>query len=204
MIIADSILDMIGEKPQGIYDCAIGPMPEDRNEMENVVRYCNKEGDDITEKYSMNNAVVYELDTFNSIIKTASKIFFWIGLFFAVFASILMANFISVSISYKKQEIGILRAIGSRSNDVFRIFFSESFVISVIEFVLTSVLCLVVVMIINNVLRSQIGILITILHFGIRQVILTLVISVAVAALASFFPVKKTASKKPIDAIRNR
>ena len=115
-----------------------------------------------------------------------------------------MANFISVSISYKKQEIGILRAIGSRSNDVFRIFFSESFVISVIEFVLTSVLCLVVVMIINNVLRSQIGILITILHFGIRQVILTLVISVAVAALASFFPVKKTASKKPIDAIRNR
>lgn len=204
MIIADSILDMIGEKPQGIYDCAIGPMPEDRNGMENVVRYCNKEGDDITEKYSMNNAVVYELDTFNSIIKTASKVFFWIGLFFAVFASILMANFISVSISYKKQEIGILRAIGSRSNDVFRIFFSESFVISVIEFVLTSVLCLVVVMIINNVLRSQIGILITILHFGIRQVILTLVISVAVAALASFFPVKKTASKKPIDAIRNR
>ena len=172
--------------------------------MESVVRYCNKEGDDITEKYTMNNAVVYELDTFNSIIKTLSKIFFWIGIFFAVFASILMANFISVSISYKKQEIGILRAIGSRSNDVFRIFFSESFVISVIEFVLTSVLCFVVVMIINNVLRTQTGILITILHFGIRQVILTLVISVAVAALASFFPVKKTASKKPIDAIRNR
>ena len=204
MIAADSIIDTIGEKPHGIYDCAIGPMPKDRNEMESVVRYCNKEGDDITEKYTMNNAVVYELDTFNSIIKTLSKIFFWIGIFFAVFASILMANFISVSISYKKQEIGILRAIGSRSNDVFRIFFSESFVISVIEFVLTSVLCFVVVMIINNVLRTQTGILITILHFGIRQVILTLVISVAVAALASFFPVKKTASKKPIDAIRNR
>ena len=31
-----------------------------------------------------------------------------------------------------------------------------------------------------------------------------LLISIAVAALASFFPVKKTASKKPIDAIRGR
>jgi ABC-type lipoprotein release transport system permease subunit len=42
------------------------------------------------------------------------------------------------------------------------------------------------------------------LHFGIRQILLTFVISIAVSALASFFPVRKTAAKKPIDAIRGR
>ena len=152
----------------------------------------------------MNNAVVYELDTFNTVIKAAAKIVFWIGVFFAVFASLLMANFISVSISYKKQEIGILRAIGSRSNDVFRIFFSESFIIAMIEFVLTSVLCLAAVIVINHIIRNETGILITMLHFGIRQILLTFVISIAVSALASFFPVRKTAAKKPIDAIRGR
>ena len=73
-----------------------------------------------------------------------------------------------------------------------------------IEFVLTSVLCLAAVIVINHIIRNETGILITMLHFGIRQILLTFVISIAVSALASFFPVRKTAAKKPIDAIRGR
>ena len=46
--------------------------------------------------------------------------------------SAMLSNFISVSISNKKREIGILRAVGARSLDVFKIFFSESFVIGLI------------------------------------------------------------------------
>jgi putative ABC transport system permease protein len=42
------------------------------------------------------------------------------------------------------------------------------------------------------------------LSFGPRQILLLFVISIVVAAIASFLPVKKIASKKPIDAIRNR
>ena len=73
-----------------------------------------------------------------------------------------------------------------------------------IEFVITSILCFAAVCFLNWLIRHESGILITFLHFGIRQVVVILVISVAVAALASFFPVKNTASKKPIDAIRGR
>ena len=204
MGVSDSILEKIAEVNDGIYDCAVGCMPESRTEREKIVRYCYGDEDIKSERYEMNNAVVYELDSLHSIIKGAAKVFIWVGLFFAVFASILMANFISTSISYKKQEIGILRAIGSRSNDVFRIFFSESFIIAMIEFVITSVLCFAAVCFLNWLIRHESGILITFLHFGIRQVVVILVISVAVAALASFFPVKNTASKKPIDAIRGR
>ena len=202
--ISDALVEKLSDVSDGIYNCAVGPMPKDKASMERIVNYCYRDSDDITVRYEMNNAVVYELDTFNTVIKAAAKIVFWIGVFFAVFASLLMANFISVSISYKKQEIGILRAIGSRSNDVFRIFFSESFIIAMIEFVLTSVLCLAAVIVINHIIRNETGILITMLHFGIRQILLTFVISIAVSALASFFPVRKTAAKKPIDAIRGR
>ena len=115
-----------------------------------------------------------------------------------------MANFIATSISYKKQEIGILRAIGSRSNDVFRIFFSESFIIAMINFVLSSIGTLAITLCINAVIRSETGLLITILNFGIRQLALLLAVSIAVAAIASFLPVRKIAAKRPIDAIRNR
>ncbi len=203
-VYSDSILNKLVKITNGVYDTAVGAMPSSRSDIEKVVRYCYKDGDDVTYRYELNNAVTYELDTFNSIIKVLSKVFFYIGLFFAVFASILMANFISVSISYKKQEIGILRAIGSRSNDVFRIFFSESFLIAMIEFVLTSLLCGIGVTIFNSVVRTKFGVLITLLHFGIRQVLLILLISIGVAAIASFLPVRKIASKKPIDAIRNK
>ena len=61
----------------------------------------------------------------------------------------------------------------------------------------------IITAIINEVMRSN-GILVTVLHFGIRQIVLLLLISVGIAAIASFIPVKKIASKKPIDAIRNR
>lgn len=58
--------------------------------------------------------------------------------------------------------------------------------------------------IINYFIRNEAGILITILSFGPRQLLLLLVVSIVVAAVASYVPVKRIASKRPIDAIRNR
>jgi ABC-type antimicrobial peptide transport system permease subunit len=186
----------------GEYSFVVGPMPETKEDIRELVKYCYKEDSDI--QYQLQNAVTYELDTINSVLKTMSKVFLYVGIGFAVFASLMLANFIATSISYKKQEIGILRAIGSRSNDVFRIFFSESFLIAMINFVLASIGVGVVTAVINAAIRKELGVLITILNFGVRQIALLFVVSIVVAALASFLPVKKIASKKPIDAIRNR
>ena len=160
--------------------------------------------DNKTERFELQNSVTYELDTVNSVLHTLANVFLYVGLGFALFAALMLANFISTSISYKKQEIGILRAIGSRGNDVFRIFFAESFIIAMINFVLSSIGVFAATTIINYLIRNEAGILITILNFGIRQLLLLFVVSIAVAAAASYVPVKRIASKRPIDAIRNR
>lgn len=204
LVIPKTYFERIVDDPDGIYDSAVGAMPESRSEIRDFVRYCYRDGEDVTTRYELNHAVTYELDTVNSALKMLARIFLWIGIFFAVFAALLMANFITTSIHYKRQEIGILRALGARSADVFRIFFSESFVIAMIDFVCAAILCGTAIAIINFVLRRYVGILITVLHFGIRQILLLIVISIVIAALASFLPVKKIASKKPIDAIRDR
>ena len=57
---------------------------------------------------------------------------------------------------------------------------------------------------INSAIRKEMGVLITVLNFGPRQIILLLLISLGVAAVASFIPVYKIASKRPIEAIRNK
>ncbi len=195
--------DFIGDEyTYGEYSYVVGAMPKEQSRIVEILEYCYDEEDKI--QYQAQNAVSYELDSVNEGLKIFAKIFMYIGIGFAVFASLMLANFIGTSIAYKKQEIGILRAIGSRSNDVFRIFFSESFIIAMINFVISAVGVCVITNVINGLFRSEMGILVTVLSFGPRQVILLFVVSIAVAFLASFIPVKKIAAKKPIDAIRNR
>ena len=201
-VMPDEMAEKLLCEPNGVYDTAVGGMPESRDEIERFVAECYPTDKNATERYALNHPVTFELDTFSAAVKVLAKVFLYIGIGFAVFAALLMANFITTSIHYKRQEIGILRAIGSRSMDVFRIFFSESFVIAMINFVLSSALCYTAVSVINYFLRTKAGILVTLLHFGIRQIVLLFFISVAIAAVASFLPVRKIAAKKPIDAIR--
>lgn len=201
MLCHESLMEGLVDK-DGVYRFAVGAMPGERGEIEKLVSYCYREDAEV--RYELENAVTYELDMVNDTLKSLSRYFLYIGLGFALFAALMLANFISTSIAYKKQEIGILRAIGSRSNDVFRIFFAESFVIAMINFVLSAVGVGTATAVINHVIRTRGGVLITVLSFGVRQIALLLAISLLVAALASFFPVRRIAAKRPIDAIRNR
>ena len=198
----DGTYEMFTSGSEGAYKMAVGAMPAEKQDIKSLVSHCYNEDGNV--RYSLMNSVTYELDTVNDVLKTLSKVFLYIGLGFALFAAIMLANFIATSISHKKQEIGILRAIGSRSNDVFRIFFSESFIIAMINFVLSCIGVFCATMFINYIIRSETGILITILSFGIRQILLLFAVSTVVAFAASFLPVRRIASKRPIDAIRNR
>ena len=73
-----------------------------------------------------------------------------------------------------------------------------------INFLLSATGTGLIVSLINSFVRDGTGFLITLLAFTPRQVILLFAVSLLVAALASFFPVQRFASKKPIDAIRGR
>lgn len=201
-VVSNEILNEFSNTDDGKYTSAIGAMPESHDDIKTLVAYCYNNDDNI--RYPLQNAATFELDMISEELKEFAKVFLYIGLGFALFAAVMLANFIGTSISYKKQEIGILRAIGSRSNDVFRIFFSESFIIAMINFVLSSIGVFIVTQILNNIVRKNVGILITFLTFGPRQIILLLFVSIFVAFIASFIPVKRIASKKPIDAIRDR
>ena len=154
-------------------------------------------------QFSLRNQVMNTLENFNSFIETGAKVFLYIGLGFAVFSALLLMNFISVSISYKKREIGILRAVGARSSDVFKIFFSESFIIAFINYVLSIIGTVTAIFFLNRWMRGE-GINVTLLNFGVRQLLLMFAVSLLVAAVASFLPVWLIARKKPVDAIKDR
>ncbi len=144
------------------------------------------------------------LSTVNSTIHILKNIFFYVAIGFAVFASIMFCNFIVISIANKKREIGILRAVGARGMDILKIFLNESLIIALINWIFATIACFIGTQAINQYIRNEFHILVTILDFGIVQIFLLMLISIAVACLASAFPVYRISKKRPIDAIKDR
>ena len=157
-ILPDDIYNQDWNDDAGEYIYAVSSMPSKRADIEKLVKYCYKTNKNV--RYQLQNSVTFELDTVNETLAVFAKVFLYLGIGFAVFAAIMLSNFIATSISYKKQEIGILRAIGARSNDVFKIFFSESFIIAVVNFLLAAVASGAATIFINTLFRKNVGILI--------------------------------------------
>lgn len=162
--------------------------------------YENKDYAEDGSKSILTSALISNLETVDSLIDELSKVFFWVGLVLAVFAALLLSNFISVSISYKKREIGILRAVGARSIDVFKIFFSESFAITAICVVISLIGSVICCSMINEILVSLISAALFV--FGPLSLGVLLVIAFATAVIATFLPVWNAAKKKPVESIR--
>ncbi len=206
-LVAQSHIDRVSADHGPMILQTIGAMPTNNRDIMGLVEFSDGEFtlEDGTEvRFNLMNPESFELKNLDEIFEVLRQVFLWIGLVFVVFASLLFSNFIGTSISYKKREIGILRAIGSRSNDVFRIFFAESFIIAMINFAISLAGTAGICSMINLLLRNEAGLLLTILNVGIRQVALLFGICLLVAAIASFLPVRRIAAKRPIDAIRDR
>ncbi len=193
--------ETIAEHEDGIWSFALALMGQDRDVVETLVNMTYDDTVDI--QYQLQNPIMDTLSTFNEFIEIGSIVFLYVGIGFAVFSALLLMNFISTSISYKKREIGILRAVGARSSDVFKIFFSEALVIALINFLLSTAALIAAIIVTNSVMRNN-GINITLLSYGPIQFVLMLAISAGVALIASFLPVWRIAKRKPIDAIRDR
>lgn len=178
---------------------AVVVLPNGRSEALDLIGFSYKKNDDV--RYKMHNEISSSLDNVNDMLSIMGTVFFWVGVGFAVFAALLLLNYITMTISYKHKEIGILRAIGARSADVFKIFFNQSLIITIINAILATAIaitaCIIIQMQINNM-----GIMITLLSMGIRQVLLIFAVGIAVAALATFLPVYRMARKKPVEAMK--
>ena len=91
-----------------------------------------RNGEVIERDFILNSEIYTMLREAGAFITFVSIVLVSVGGFFALFAGLLLYNFISTSIRNKQKDIGILRSIGASSKDVFKIFFVESLMISLI------------------------------------------------------------------------
>ena len=146
--------------------------------------------------------LVYETSHRMAEMFSDLKPFFLIaGGVFGLFASLMLFNFISVGIENKKKEIGILRAVGARGLDVFKIFIIEALLITmlclILSLVASSLLCTVV-----NASATQSFLMISFLNFGLINALILTGISATIAFIATVLPVGRYVKRSPVESIR--
>lgn len=152
--------------------------------------------------FVLSNTLYNQIETISWIVEGMMQVFLYTGIALAVFASVLLFNFISGSISNKTREIGVLRAVGARGSDVFKIFFAESAIISGVCFVLALAVTAFVVSYLNTTLTSALGFAYSLFIFGAVPALMMVCVAVAVAVVGTLFPVVNISRKKPVDSMR--
>ncbi len=146
----------------------------------------------------------------SNIFKIFSIVFRWVALIMGIFSTILLFNFVSLSVINKQKEIGILRAIGAKGGDVGKIFLIESLIMGAITVVCSWGLIFLGTSLINSLLvgsfksylQSTIIERITLLSVGIAPIFIVLVACLIVVLVATILPVIKISRMKPVDAIK--
>ena len=150
--------------------------------------------------FTVDSLVTYQIDDVSDTIDLLALIFLGVGVVMAVFAMLLLFNFISVSISNKKKEIGILRAVGARGTDVFKIFFAESALIGIICYVLSAIACVILCNVINAYVATLLPVALFV--FGPLSWLVMFAIALLTCFLATLLPVRSAAKRSPVESIR--
>lgn len=155
-----------------------------------------------SENYKVNARSDASLIAIENLMDRFVTIFYIAAAILAVFVTLLLYNFISISIQNKRKDIGILRALGARGRDVMQIFVFEGILIALIIMAISVPSVMIISRFASNYLYSVLPV--TLISFtpivALEMCVLTLIIIV----LSSFIPVMNISRKKPIDAIKNK
>ncbi|MBO7214675.1 MAG: ATP-binding cassette domain-containing protein [Clostridia bacterium] len=130
------------------------------------------------------------------------EIFLYASIVLAIFSMFMLFNYISASIVSKRSSIGVLRALGSNSGDVFKMFITESVIIALINGVLASLTAWFACSLVNAYLINVMHFIVKFALFGVRQIAVIFAISLVAAIISSIVPIIKIAREKPVDLIR--
>lgn len=184
---------------QGVYARMISPVSGNYSANKALAELIISENGLKTPWYE--NNVINLVENNKDDLQSFSNLFFYFALALATFSIFMLFNYISTSIVSRHQTIGVLRALGCNSKDVFTIFFTESVIISLINGILACGLAAIGCIFVNLYIKKNIMNL-TVAIFGFRQVAVILLLSILTGILSSLIPIIKICKEKPVDLIR--
>ena len=119
-------------------------------------------------------------------------------------AILLIVNLVSVNISAKTSEIGILRAMGMRSDDIIFIYLIKIIILAVISFSLSIIGALSGIPIMAKGFMIDDSLFISWIAFDWLTLLIGIIMGIVVPITLSAICLRKINKMKPIDAIKNK
>ena len=186
------------------YQRLMAPLGEDRTAVsEALFAYYGREDAARDLAYSLPYGYLSEIDAGQELYETIFPIVGAAAGVLAVFAALLLFSFISASINAKKKDIGILRAVGARGIDVFKIFIVEGVAVTLLCLVLGIAGSVAACAITNALLISEGVLAYDFFLFGWRNALILFGIAAVTSVVATLIPVSVFSRKKPVETIRS-
>jgi len=128
----------------------------------------------------------------------------WMSYIVTGFVILLLYSFISSSIEASKKQIGLLRALGAKSSDVFKIFLVETIIFMGLSLVFINILYNIARMIFNNQASRSFDITVVLIYFNIQTIISTVGLILITISIALLIPLIRIFRMTPIDAINEK
>ncbi|MCC8082125.1 MAG: ABC transporter ATP-binding protein/permease [Lachnospiraceae bacterium] len=119
-----------------------------------------------------------------------------------VVSSIMIGVITYISVLERKQEIGILRAIGASRHNISEVFNAETGIIGLSAGLLGVVLTVILIQPVNRLIHSYSGIEELSVHLPLQYAVLLVLLSIALTLLAGMLPSRKAAKSNPVEALR--
>lgn len=173
---------------------------KDSGKTASVVKHAYDNGMKVTMEYVSG----YELLV--SLLDIAGYSMYAIAGILLLLVIVLMYNFISFSITYSKKQIGILRALGTKKFDTYKIFVMEGFIILLFSLLLSYALIFGLGEVVNVAFKSQmaIGYYFAIINVGWTVALTMLAATVLLSLISVLIPMRKYNRITPIEAISTK
>ena len=186
-----------------------------RDNKETISIYINEENEEELEKIfnefpNTNSKFVSETvysKTINNVSKVVEKVstialYFSIG--FLILTIILFMFFTISSIKSNKKNIGILRALGAKVTDIYKIFYLENFLTGIFAFIFSSITTYISCNVANNLISKNLFLNVKPIIFRFELIYEMFIIVIIIITVSFIVPVFKIAKTKPIDTILNK
>lgn len=164
-----------------------------------------REGKEKIKKVLNKYQIVDEAQEITDIINRIIKIITYVLIIFSISAftiTIIMMNIMSyIEVIERKQEIGILKTLGTRNKDIKRIFIFENILIGFISTIISLLNLYILSKIINPIINAKIG-LTSLITINIKTIIIIFIVSFIISKISGYIPSIIASKKKITDILR--
>lgn len=172
------------------------PYTEDTATLKNIVSGLAQKG------YSFSSVTSETIDHMNTSVSIYRTVVIILGVYSAIFAIIMMYYFISQIIHDKKNEVGVLKALGFSNLDISTIFLLSTAMFVVISFIVTLIVSAIAAAIANGAVSGTAFIRFNIMNINFAVVGIMFAVSLIIAFLGMIIPLIRFANKKPNEIMK--